>query len=171
MLFVAKMVNAVHELVGSLDATKGRYAIVASRFNSLYVDALVSGARDCLRQHGATSNNIFIVRVSGSFEIPLACQRLAKTKKYDALIAVGALIEGETDHYDHIANQVSAGLSRVSLEQDIPIGFGIITAKTMEQAQARSGSKAGNLGYSAAAAAIEQLSVLRAIPQLIEVGD
>jgi 6,7-dimethyl-8-ribityllumazine synthase len=146
-----------------LDASSKRFAIVAGRFNSLFTDRLVDGAIEAILRHGGSEEDITIIKVPGCFEIPLTCQEAANSTKFDAIVAVGALIEGETDHYQLIASQVAAGIADVNRKYKIPTTFGVITAKNMEQATARSGAKVGNLGYEAAVAAIEMVNVLEAL--------
>jgi 6,7-dimethyl-8-ribityllumazine synthase len=140
-----------------------RYAIVASRFNELVVDRLVAGAVDVLERHGAAPDHLTLVRVPGSWEIPLVVDKLAKSGDYRAVIALGALIRGATAHFDYIAGQVSAGISRASLESGIPCVFGVLTTDSLEQALERAGSKAGNKGAEAALAAIEMVAILAQI--------
>lgn len=151
-------------IVGQMIAsTDHRYAIVASRFNELVVDRLVDGAVDALVRHGAASDHVTVVRVPGAWEIPLVVDRLAKSGQYRAVIALGALIRGATAHFDYIAGQVSAGVSRASLDSGIPCVFGVLTTDTLEQAFERAGSKAGNKGAEAALAAIEMVSIVSQI--------
>ncbi len=148
----------------TLDASSKSFLIVSGRFNDVFSNRLIDGAVDALLRHGASSSSITVTKVPGCFELPLACLEAAESKNYDAIIAVGALIEGETDHYKLIASEVSSGISEVNRRCRVPVTFGVITAKNMEQAMARSGSKVGNLGYEAAIAAIEManlVSVLR----------
>lgn len=153
----------VRTIEGKLDASGKRFAVVAARWNSIFTDRLLEGAVGALLAHGAKESDITIIRVPGSFEIPVACKRAALTKKYDGIVGVGTLIKGDTDHYDLIAKEVTSGLARVMNDTGIPVTFGVITANTMEQAMARSGSKAGNKGAEAATAAIELANVLVAI--------
>ena len=144
---------------GSLIAPKGeRYAIAASRFNATIVEQLVAGAVDVLIRHGVPSDAITIVRVPGAWELPLICQKLAK--KHDAIIALGAVIRGETPHFDYVAGESAKGLSKVGLDAGKPVINGVLTTDTVDQAVARSGGKAGNKGAEAAAVAIEMLTVL-----------
>jgi 6,7-dimethyl-8-ribityllumazine synthase len=148
---------------GALRADGLRFAIVASRWNEMIVDRLVAGAEDALRRLGARAENITIVRVPGSFEIPLAAGKCAAGGKYDAIICVGAVIRGETPHFGYLAAEVTAGIAAVSRETGVPIGYGIITADTVEQAINRAGVKAGNKGFEAAMAAVEMANLLREI--------
>ena len=148
---------------GALRADGLRFAIVASRWNDLIVERLVRGAEDALRRLGGRSENITIVRVPGSFEIPLAARKCAASGKFDAIICVGAIIRGETPHFGYLAAEVTAGITTVSRETGVPIGYGIITADTVEQAINRAGVKAGNKGFEAAMAAVEMANLLREI--------
>jgi len=145
---------------GRLDAAGLRFGLVASRFNSLVVDHMVGGAEDILVRHGAASEDMTLLRVPGSFEIPLAAKRLAASGRYDAVIALGAVIRGSTPHFDYIAAEVTKGLAQVQMEAGLPVGYGIITTDTLEQAIERAGTKAGNKGADAAMAALEMVRVL-----------
>lgn len=145
---------------GSLVVAAGaRFAIVASRFNHFIVEHLVSGAVDALVRHGAQPGNITIVRVPGSWEIPLAVHRIAKSGNVDAIIALGAVIRGSTPHFDHVANEVSKGVASASMDTGVPIAFGVLTTDNIEQAVERAGTKAGNKGWDAAVTAIEMVSL------------
>jgi 6,7-dimethyl-8-ribityllumazine synthase len=148
-------------LQGHLDASGLRFAVIASRFNAFMADRLVEGALDCLNRHGAEPESIRVVRVPGTWEIPLAAKRLADAESVDALVCVGTLIRGATPHFEYLAAEVTKGLAQISLESGVPIGYGLVTADTLEQAVERSGSKAGNKGWDAAAAAIELADLLR----------
>lgn len=145
---------------GDFLAPSGRFAIVAARFNGTVVEDLVAGALDGLRRHGVADEAIDLVRVPGSFEVPLVAQRLALSRVYVAVITLGAVIRGETGHYDHVAGQTAAGVARASLESGVPVIFGILTTDTLEQAINRSGAKSGNKGFEAALAAIEMVNLL-----------
>ena len=149
---------------GTLASPPGRFALVAARFNSLVVDNLVAGALDALKRHGVADDAIDVVRVPGSFEIPLVAQRLAASKKYAAVICLGAVIRGDTDHYDHVAGQATAGVARAALDTGVPVVFGVLTCDTLEQAMNRAGAKAGNKGFEAALTAIEMVNLLRQLP-------
>lgn len=138
-----------------------RVAIVASRWNDLIVSRLIGGAQDALLRLGARENDLTLVRVPGSFEIPLAAKKLAASGRYDAIICVGAVIRGETPHFDYIAAEVTKGMAAASLETGVPIAYGIITADTVEQAINRAGVKAGNKGFEAAMAAVEMANLLK----------
>jgi 6,7-dimethyl-8-ribityllumazine synthase len=146
---------------GVLKANDLRIAIVASRWNDLIVSRLIGGAQDALLRLGASAANLTLVRVPGSFEIPLAAKKLAESGRCDAIICVGAVIRGETPHFDYIAAEVTKGMAAVSLETGVPIAYGIITADTVEQAINRAGVKAGNKGFEAAMAAVEMANLLR----------
>jgi 6,7-dimethyl-8-ribityllumazine synthase len=145
---------------GSLTAPKGRFALVAARFNHLIVDSLVAGARDGLVRHGVADNDIDLVHVPGSFEIPLVAQKLAATKKYAAVVCLGAVIRGDTTHYDHVAGSATSGIAQASLATGVPVIFGILTCDTVEQALNRAGLKAGNKGFEAATVAIEMANLI-----------
>lgn len=136
-------------------------AIVASRWNEFLTKELLAGALDALRRHGADESKITVAWVPGSFEIPVAVQALAKTGKYDGIVALGAVIRGATSHYDHIAGAVTSGLSRIALDTGLPIAFGVLTVESIEQGIERSGSKAGNKGAEAALVAVEMANLLR----------
>ena len=154
-----KEINLVE---GKLVATEGmKVAIVASRFNEIIVNKLLGGAVDGLVRHGVDENNITAVWVPGAFEIPIAADKLAKSGKYDAVICVGAVIRGDTTHYDYVCNEVSKGVAHVSLNTGIPVLFGVITTENIEQAIARAGSKAGNKGYDCALSAIEMVNLFK----------
>jgi len=146
---------------GGLVGTGGRFALVASRFNELVVNSLVDGARHTLARHDVAESDVHLVWVPGAMEIPVACLRAARTGRYDAIVTLGAVIRGATPHFDVVVNAVTSGCSRVSLETGVPVIFGVLTTDTIEQAIERAGTKAGNQGRNAAAAAIEMVSVLR----------
>lgn len=151
---------------GNLILSNQRVAIVAGRFNELITSKLVGGAKDCLVRHGLDAENIFEAWVPGAFEIPLAAQKLAETKKFDAIIALGCVIRGATPHFDYVCNETAKGISKVSLDQGIPVMFGVLTTDSIEQALERSGTKAGNKGYEAAMGCIEMINLLGAIQEL-----
>ena len=140
-----------------------RFAIVASRFNDFIVDSLIKGSLHCLRQHGAADADIEIVRVPGAFEMPLAVSRIASTRRADGIIALGAVIRGGTPHFDYVAGECVRGISAAARDSGIPVGFGILTVDTIEQAIERSGTKAGNKGEEATLAVIEMVNLLRRI--------
>jgi 6,7-dimethyl-8-ribityllumazine synthase len=146
---------------GSLVIKNARFCLVASRFNSFIVDQLVSGASDALIQHGAKQEEIDLVKVPGAYEIPLVLKRVAALNKYDAIIALGAVIRGGTPHFEYVAGECAKGVSNVSMQYDIPIGFGILTVDSIEQAIERAGTKAGNKGADAANSVIEMINLLK----------
>jgi 6,7-dimethyl-8-ribityllumazine synthase len=150
---------------GHLSAAGIRFAIVVSRWNSFITERLLEGALDTLRRHGASDEHISIVRVPGSFEIPLAVQRVAQTRQFDAIVALGALIRGATPHFDYISAEVTKGIAAVSLEQELPITYGVLTCDTIEQAVERAGTKAGNKGAEAALSAVEMVDLFRNLPK------
>ncbi|MGM0594398.1 MAG: 6,7-dimethyl-8-ribityllumazine synthase [Pseudomonadota bacterium] len=142
-----------------------RFAILVGRFNSFVVESLLDGAVDTLRRHGAADEEIEIIRVPGAYEIPLAAKRLAASKKYDAIIALGAVIRGGTPHFDYVAGECSKGLAQVMLEYEMPVAFGVLTVDTIEQAIERAGTKAGNKGVEATLSAIEMVNLLPKLEQ------
>jgi 6,7-dimethyl-8-ribityllumazine synthase len=142
----------------------GRFAVVAARFNSLVVEPLVAGALDALRRHGVPDDAVDVVRVPGSFEIPLVAQRLAGSKRYAAVICLGAVIKGDTDHYDFVAGEAASGVARAALATGVPVIFGVLTCDTLQQALDRAGGKAGNKGAEASLTAIEMVNLLRQLP-------
>ena len=148
---------------GKLTAEGIKFAIVVSRFNNLITERLLEGALDCILRHNGNQENIDIVRVPGSFEIPLVAKKLAKSGKYDAVICLGAVIRGDTPHFDYVANEVTKGIAQVSLETEVPISYGILTTDTIEQAIERAGTKMGNKGFDAALTAIEMVNVIKQI--------
>jgi 6,7-dimethyl-8-ribityllumazine synthase len=146
---------------GELIARDLRFAFVAARFNDFVVEPLIRGAVDALKRHGVTDKQIEIVRVPGAFDIPIVARKLALSRRYDALIALGAVVRGQTPHFDYVAGECASGLARIALESGIPVAFGVLTTDTMEQAVDRAGGKAGNKGADAALAAIEMANLLR----------
>lgn len=150
-----------HIIEGALRAEGLRFAIVASRWNDLIVSRLIGGAQDALLRLGARASDLTLVRVPGSFEIPLAAKRLAASGRYDAVICVGAVIRGETPHFDYLAAEVTKGITAAALATDVPVAYGIITADTVEQAINRAGVKAGNKGFEAALSAVEMANLLK----------
>lgn len=149
-------------LEGKLVAPEGmRVGIVASRFNEIIVNKLLSGAVDGLVRHGVREENITAAWVPGAFEIPLVADKMAASGKYDAVIAVGAVIRGSTSHYDYVCNEVSKGIAQVGLKNSIPVLFGVITTENIEQAIERAGSKAGNKGYDCALSAVEMVNLIK----------
>jgi len=148
---------------GQYSAKGKKFAIIASRFNELISKKLLEGALDCLGRHGCNLDYVDIVWVPGSFEIPVATKQLAATKKYDALICVGAVIRGATPHFEYIAAEVTKGIAQVSLEFGLPVSYGVLTPDTLEQALERAGTKAGNKGWDAALGAIEMADLFTKI--------
>ncbi|MEJ2105184.1 MAG: 6,7-dimethyl-8-ribityllumazine synthase [Ignavibacteriaceae bacterium] len=144
---------------GKLTAKGKKIGIVASRFNELISNQLLSGAKDCLLRHDCKETDITVAWVPGSFEIPLAAKKMAKSKKYDVVICLGAVIRGGTPHFDYIAAEVSKGIAQVALESGLPVIFGVLTTDTIEQALERAGTKAGNKGWDAALSAIEMVDL------------
>jgi 6,7-dimethyl-8-ribityllumazine synthase len=149
---------------GALSTPQGRFALVAARFNHFIVESLVAGAKDGLRRHGVAEDAIDLAWVPGSFEIPLVAQRLASSKQYAAVICLGAVIRGETTHYDHVCSAATSGIAQASLATGVPVIFGILTCDTVEQAMNRAGVKSGNKGFDAALAAIEMVNLLEQLP-------
>ena len=148
---------------GDFSTPSGRFAVVASRFNSLVTEALLSGCRDTFARNGISDDKVDVAWVPGSFEIPLVARVLAETGKYSAVICLGCVIRGETSHYDHVAGQAAAGVMSASLQTGVPVIFGILTTETVEQALNRSGLKAGNKGAESALAAIEMVNLLSSV--------
>ncbi|NOQ78591.1 MAG: 6,7-dimethyl-8-ribityllumazine synthase [Gammaproteobacteria bacterium] len=146
---------------GEMVVDNAKFGIVISRFNSFLVESLLSGAVDTILRHGGKEEDIEILRVPGAVEIPLAAKRMAASKKYDAIIALGAVIRGGTPHFEFVANENSKGLAQVCMDYDLPVAFGVLTVDTIEQAIERSGTKAGNKGTEAALSAIEMVNVLK----------
>jgi 6,7-dimethyl-8-ribityllumazine synthase len=151
----------IRTINGDLIARDLRFAIVAARFNDTIVDSLIRGAVDALVRHGAAEKQIELIRVPGAFDLPLVVQKLAASRRCDAIVALGAVIRGATPHFDHVAGQCAAGLARASLESGVPVAFGVLTTDTIEQAIERAGCKAGNKGADAALCALELANLLR----------
>jgi len=148
---------------GKLISENIRIGIVATRFNEFITSKLLGGALDCLKRHEIPEEKIDLVWVPGAFEIPLAASKMAKSKKYDAIICLGAVIRGNTTHYDYVCSEVSKGIASVSLDSGIPVMFGVLTTENIEQAIERAGTKSGNKGYDSAMGAIEMVNLLREI--------
>ena len=146
---------------GKLDAKGLRFAIVVSRFNSFITERLISGALDALHRSGASDDNLEVVRVPGSWEMPLAASALLQQKRHDAIICLGAVIRGETPHFDYVAGEAAKGLAQTSLATGVPVAFGVLTTNTLDQAIDRAGAKGGNKGFEAAMTAIEMANLLR----------
>ena len=158
----------MHIIEGNMRATGKKFAIVVSRFNSFVVESLLEGAVDTLdRLGGVGSDDITVIRVPGAYELPVAAQKIAQSNKFDAIIALGAVIRGGTPHFDFVAGECNKGLAQVSLEYNIPVSFGVITTDSIEQAIERSGTKAGNKGAEAAMGALEMVNVMDAIDEAI----
>jgi 6,7-dimethyl-8-ribityllumazine synthase len=156
--------DAMRIVEGNLSVAPGaRFAIVASRFNHFIVDRLVDGALDALVRHGAAPKEVTVIRVPGAWEIPLVVDRVAASKKIDAVIALAAVIRGATPHFDYVAGEVTKGSATASLKTQVPVAMGILTTENIEQAIERAGTKAGNKGWDAAVSAIEMLSLGRAL--------
>lgn len=153
--------STIKTIEGNYNNAAATYVIVVARFNSFIVDRLLDGALDVLKKHGVMDRDITIVKVPGAFELPLAIKRLTSSEKYDAVIALGAVIRGGTPHFEYVAGECAKGLSQVSLESNTPVAFGVLTVDTIEQAIERAGTKAGNKGADAALTAMEMLSLLR----------
>ena len=151
------------ELQGYLISKAKKYAIVVSRFNEFITSKLVEGAKDCLIRHGVEDDEITLCRVPGAFEIPPAAKMLAKSGKYDAVICLGTVIRGETPHFDYVAAESAKGIAKISMDSEIPVIYGVITADTLEQAIDRAGTKAGNKGADAAISAIEMVNLTEKI--------
>ncbi len=149
---------------GKLLAEGLRFGIVASRFNEMIVRRLVAGALDALKRHGASEDLIDMAWVPGSFELPLAAQKMAESGRYDAVICLGAVIRGATPHFEYVAAEASKGIAKVGLDAKLPVIYGVLTADTIEQAIERAGTKGGNKGFDAAVAAIEMAQLLKSLP-------
>ena len=151
-------------LEGNIAAPKAKVAVVISRFNSFINESLLEGALDALKRVGQVKDdNITLVRVPGAYELPLVARRLAESKKFDAIVALGTVIRGGTAHFEYVAGEASSGLGKVAMEAEIPVAFGVLTTENIEQAIERAGTKAGNKGAEAALVAIEMVSLLRQI--------
>lgn len=148
-------------LEGKIDAKGLRFGLVVSRFNNFINDHLLDGALDALTRNGAEEKDLWIIKVPGAFEIPLAAKKMAGSGRYDAVICLGCVIRGDTPHFEYISAEVTKGIAKVSLESGIPISFGVITADNVEQAIERAGTKAGNKGWDAALSAIEMINLFK----------
>lgn len=156
---------SLNVLEGHFNSGNHTFAIVAAKFNQAVVDRLVEGALDGLRRHGVADKNITLVRVPGSYEIPLVANKLALSAKFSSIICLGAVIKGETGHYDHVAGASTNGIASISLQTGLPIIFGVLTCDTLEQAINRAGAKAGNKGFEAALTAIEMADLISKLPK------
>ena len=154
---------AYHVIEGKVVGKKEKIGIVCARFNEFIVSKLVAGARDGLLRHDVKDEDIDVAWVPGAFEIPLICEKMVKTGKYDAVIALGTVIRGSTSHYDYVCNEVSKGVAQVGLQAGVPVMFGILTTENIEQAIERAGTKAGNKGYDCAVSAIEMINLIKEI--------
>lgn len=148
---------------GMLRGEGKKFAIVVSRFNDFITSKLLDGALDCLHRHGVKDDDLSLIRVPGAFEIPLAAQKLAQSGDYDGVICLGAVIRGATTHYDYVCSEVSKGIAKVSLDTNIPVGFGIVTTENIEQAVERAGTKSGNKGYDTAMSVLEMADLFDAM--------
>ncbi len=155
----------ITSIEGDLIVRGARFGIVVGRFNDFIGDKLLQGAIDCISRHGGDDSSVDVVRVPGAYEIPLALKAMAAGKKYDALIALGAVIRGATPHFEYVAGECTKGLAQVSMQYDIPVAFGVLTVDTIEQAIERAGTKAGNKGAEAAASAIEMVNLLKKLQE------
>lgn len=151
----------IEKIEGDFTIRNARFGIIVSRFNSFITDSLLGGAVDTLVRHGAVEKDIKVVYVPGAFEMPLAAKRMAASKHYDSIIALGAVIRGGTPHFEYVAGECTKGLAQVGMEYDIPLAFGVLTVDSIEQAIERAGTKAGNKGVEAAISAIEMVNLLR----------
>jgi 6,7-dimethyl-8-ribityllumazine synthase len=152
---------ATHE--GDLNAAGKRFALIVSRYNEFFASRLLSGAQDCLLRHGAAAQDVEVFRVPGCFELALAAKKVAATGKFHAVVCLGAVLRGQTPHFDFVAAEAAKGVARVSLETEVPTVFGVITTETVEQAVDRSGARAGNRGAEAALAAVEMANLLEGL--------
>ncbi|MBA1444479.1 MAG: 6,7-dimethyl-8-ribityllumazine synthase [Chromatiales bacterium] len=153
----------IKTIEGALTIENARFCVVAARFNSFVVESLVDGAIDTLKRHGASEDDITLVRLPGAFEMPVLLEKIAAKGEYDAIIALGAVIRGGTPHFEYVAGECVKGMSQVSLKHGVPIAFGVLTVDTIEQAIERAGTKAGNKGAEATLSAIEMVNLLRQI--------
>jgi 6,7-dimethyl-8-ribityllumazine synthase len=149
---------------GTFATPNGRFAIVAARFNQFIVEQLLAGCLDGLKRHGVADDAVDVAWVPGSFEIPLVAQRLAASKKYAAIVCLGAVIRGDTSHFDHVAGEAAKGIGQASLTTGVPVVFGVLTCDTLEQAINRAGAKSGNKGFEAAMSAIEMVNLMGLLP-------
>jgi 6,7-dimethyl-8-ribityllumazine synthase len=153
----------IKEVKGQIAAGKGKYAIVVSRFNEFITSRLLAGAVDCLQRHGAAEDQMFVVWVPGACEIPIAAKKLALSGKYVAVICLGAVIRGQTSHYEAVCQQVIRGIGQINYDSPVPAVFGVLTCETLEQAAERAGTKMGNAGADAAVTAMEMANLLQQV--------
>jgi 6,7-dimethyl-8-ribityllumazine synthase len=151
------------KIEGNLQAGNHKFGIIVGRFNEFIGSKLLDGSLDALKRHGASEENIEIAWTPGAFEIPLVAKKMAKTKKYDAIICLGAVIRGATPHFDYVSAEVSKGIAHVTLETEVPVIFGILTTDSIEQAIERAGTKSGNKGFDVAVTAIEMVNLMKTI--------
>jgi 6,7-dimethyl-8-ribityllumazine synthase len=154
---------SIKTIEGAMTVKDARFCLVVARFNSFIVESLLEGAIDTLKRHGASEDEITIVRVPGAFEMPLALEKLAAKGEYDGIVALGAVIRGGTPHFDYVAGECVKGMAQVTLKHGVPVAFGVLTVDTIEQAIERAGTKAGNKGAEATLSAIEMVNLLRQI--------
>ncbi len=154
----------MQEVEGHLDGSGRRFALVLSRFNDLVGERLLAGAIDCLVRHGVSRDDLIIVRVPGAWELPAACARLSGAGGVDGIVALGCVIRGATPHFDFVAGEAAAGLGALNRAGGVPVGFGLLTTDTLEQALERAGSKAGNKGWDAAQATLEMVNLFERVP-------
>ena len=152
-----------NQIEGKLDATGLKVGLLVSRFNSFISDRLLEGAIDALIRHGASDDNLTIVKVPGAFELPMAAKKMVDTGHYDAVICLGAVIRGATPHFDYVSAEVSKGIASVSLDSGVPVTFGVLTTDNIEQAVERAGTKSGNKGFEAAVSTIEMVNLYKAM--------
>ncbi|MEW5756671.1 MAG: 6,7-dimethyl-8-ribityllumazine synthase [Pseudomonadota bacterium] len=157
--------SSIKTYEGELIFRNASFGLLVSRFNSFITESLLAGAVDTLKRHGAEDKDLHIVRVPGAYEMPLAAQRMAASKRYDAIIALGAVIRGSTPHFDYVAGECTKGLAMVGQQHNLPVAFGVLTVDSIEQAIERAGTKAGNKGGEAALSAIEMVNLLRKLEQ------
>jgi 6,7-dimethyl-8-ribityllumazine synthase len=155
----------VNEIRGTFDARGRRFAVAAAAFNELVVGKLVDGSLACFRAHGIAEHDLMVAWVPGAFELPLVARRLAESGLYDAVVCLGAVIRGETPHFDYVAGEAARGIREASMKTGVPVSFGVLTTENMEQALDRAGGKHGNKGWDAAMAAMQMVSVLDQLPQ------
>lgn len=153
--------SSIKTLEGDMMVRGASIALLVSRFNSFIVESLLDGAVDTLKRHGANDADLTVIRVPGAFEMPLAAQKIAESKTYDGIIALGAVIRGGTPHFEYVAGECTKGLASVSMQYQLPIGFGVLTVDSIEQAIERAGTKAGNKGAEAALSVIEMISLIK----------
>ncbi|WP_425413970.1 6,7-dimethyl-8-ribityllumazine synthase [Saccharospirillum impatiens] len=157
------MTSNITTLEGDFSANDARYAIVVGRWNSFVVESLLDGALDALKRHGIKDEQLTVIRAPGAYELPIVCQKLAETERYDAIIALGAVIRGGTPHFDFVAGEAAGGLNSVALTASMPVVFGVLTVDSIEQAIERAGTKAGNKGAEAALVALEMVNLFKQI--------